>query len=174
MRTGLVGLIVVAAGIAAALTEIIVFSVVHPPDEFWALQGGLWVAMPYLAAVGLALLLRRHHAPLIVLLVALLVAAGLGLPLFANSAGQHAAAEQQVKTAVLPGEDPSRGPAGMRKSGAEASAAITWGVSVVLAVVLPPVQLALVVIPTAIGYLVYALAWRRGKGADEGADQAED
>src|SRR5215217_7113356 len=105
MRPGLVGLIVIGAGIGAALTEVIVFRMVTPPDEASALLGGLWVAMPYLTTAGLALLVRRHHAPLIVLLVALLIAAGVGVPMFSNAATQQAISEQQVKTAVQPGED---------------------------------------------------------------------
>jgi hypothetical protein len=168
MRPGFTGLILIGAGIAAALTEVIVFRMVRPPDGASALLGGLWVAMPYLAAAGLALLVRRHHAALIALLVALLVAAGVGLPLLGNAATQQAAAERQVKTAVQPGEDPDRGPAAMRKSGAEIGHSITSVFSILLAVFVPPIQLGVVLVPTAIAWAVSALR----KGAAEGVHLA--
>jgi hypothetical protein len=167
MRKGLVGLIVIGTAIAAALTELILFRIVRPPDETSALLGGLWVALPYLATAGLALLLHRRPATLIVLLIGFLIAAGFGLSLLGNAATQQAIAEQNVKTAVLPGEGPNRGPAGMRKSGAEVGAAITGVFSILLLVVVPPAQLAVVVIPTAIGYGVSALARTRRMDEDE-------
>src|SRR5262249_49136558 len=108
----------------------------------------------------------------LVLLVAFLAAAGIGLSLLGHAATEQAIAEQQVKTAVQPGEDPSRGPAAVRKSGAEMGAAITGVVSGLLLVVVPPGQLAIVVIPTAIGYGVSALWWKRGKDWDEGSQPA--
>jgi hypothetical protein len=168
MRPGLAGLIVVGAAIAAAVTEVIVFRVVNPPDGASALLGGLWVAMPYLAAAGLALLVRRHHAALITLLVALLVAAGVGLPLLGNAATQQAAAERQVQTAVQPGEDPHSGPAAMRKSGAEIGQSITSVFSVLLAVFVPPIQLGVVLVPTVIAWAVSALR----RGSAEGGELA--
>jgi hypothetical protein len=170
MRTGFVGLVVLGAGVAAALAELILFRTARPPDEASALLGALWVAMPSLATAGLALLLRRHHTPLVVLLIAFVIASGVGLSLLGNSATQQAAAEQQVKDAVLPGEDPSRGPAAMRKSGAEAGAAITGALSILLLVVVPPVQLAAVVIPTGIAYAVSAPGRRRRAGPEVGSE----
>jgi hypothetical protein len=156
------------AGIAATLTEVIVFRTASPPDGASALIGGLWVAMPYLAAAGLAFLARRHHAALVVLLVALLVAAGFGLPLLGNAAAQQADAEQQVKTAVQPGEGPHSGPAAMRKSGAEVGQRITSIFSILLAVFVPPIQLGVVLVPTAIAWAVSAPR----KGAAEGGELA--
>jgi hypothetical protein len=167
MRKGLVVLIVLGAAISAVLTELILFRMVSPPDEGSALLGGLWVALPYLAAAGLALLLHRRPAALIVLLISLLIAAGFGLSLLGNAATEQGIAEQKVKTAVLPGEDPNRGPAAMRKSGAEVGAAISGVFSIVLLVVLPPIQLAAVVIPTAVGYGVSALVGLRRKDPEE-------
>src|SRR5262249_4135010 len=152
----------IGAGVAAALTELILFRTARPPDEASALLGALWVAMPYLATAGLALLVRRHTPPLVVLLVAFRGASRPGPSLLGNPPPHQAAAGQQVKDAVLPGEDPSRGPAAMRKSGAEAGAAITWGLSILLLVAVPPVQLAAVVIPTGIAYAVSALGRRAG------------
>src|SRR5258708_21705984 len=62
MRPRLVGTIVIVAGMAAGASEFILFSLVRPGKAF-ALLGALWVAMPYLATAGLALLLRRHRPP---------------------------------------------------------------------------------------------------------------
>src|SRR5436853_493827 len=75
-------------------------------------SAGLWVAMAYLAAAGLAVLFRRHAAALVVLLVALLIVASVGLSLLSASATQQEVAEQQVSDAVQPGEDPHHGPGG--------------------------------------------------------------
>jgi hypothetical protein len=160
-------LIVLGAAISAVLTELILFRMVSPPDESSALLGGLWVALPYLAAAGLALLLHRRPTTLIVLLIAFLLAAGFGLSLLGNAATQQGIAEQNVKTAVLPGEDPNRGPAAMRKSGAEAGAAISGVFSILLLVVVPPIQLAAVVIPTAVGFGVSALVRLHRKDPEE-------
>ena len=157
MRPGLVGLIVIGAGIAAALSEILLFRMVRPPDATSAVLGGLWVALPYLAAAGLAVLLRRHAAALVVLLVALLIAAPVGLSLLNASATQQQTAEQQVRDAVQPGEDPEHGPAGMRKAGADMGAAVSSVFSILFAVVIPPVQLAAVLIPALIAFGVSVL-----------------
>jgi hypothetical protein len=134
---------------------------VNPPDPSSALLGGLWVAMPHLAAAGLAYLGRRHPAALVTLLVCLVGAAVVGVFLLDASATAHEESRRQVATAVLPGEDPNSGPAGMRKSGAETGEAATGAFAILLVVVLPPVQLAAVVIPAAIAWGVSALARRR-------------
>jgi multisubunit Na+/H+ antiporter MnhG subunit len=163
MRLGLVGLIVAGAGVAAALSELFVFRMVRPPDATAAALGGLWVAMPYLAAAGLAVLFRRHAAALVVLLVALLLAAPVGLSLLNASAARQEVAEQQARDAVRPGEDPDHGPAGMRRAGADLGAAVGGAFSILLVVVLPPAQFAAVLIPTVIAYGVSALL--RGREA---------
>src|SRR5262245_52245388 len=119
MRQGVISLIVAGAVIAAGLTELIVFRVVSPPDESAALLGGLWLAMPYLVAVMLAVMFRRQPVPLTVLLVTLVLSSAAGVSLFSNMVANQKAAELEVKNAVLPGEDPDHGPAAMRRSGAE-------------------------------------------------------
>ncbi len=55
----------------------------------------------------------------------------------------------------------------MRQTGAEAGAAFAWLFSVLLFVVLPPAQLAAVVVPAGIAYAVRALA----RGGDRGPDR---
>jgi hypothetical protein len=174
MRMGLVGLIVIGAAIATVLTELLLLGMVSPPDEAWAFLGGLWVALPYLATAGLALLLRRRPVMLLVLLSAVLIVAWFGLSLLGHAATQQVIAEQKVKKAVLPGEDPNKGPAAMRKSGAELEAFFTTGFSILLLLVVPAIQLALVVIPTAVAYGVSALARTRRKDPDEKSEQAPD
>lgn len=120
------------------------------------------MAMPYLATAGLALLLRRHRAALIVLLVAFLLSAGGGLSLLGNMAARQAEADEQVKNAMQPGEDPSRGAAAMRKSGAEMGPSISSVISTMLAMFVPPTQLAFVVLPTGVVAAVSALRKRAG------------
>jgi hypothetical protein len=159
MRLGLAGWIVIGACVATAISELILFLTFNPPREGVPLAT-LWVAMPYLATAGLALLLRRHHTALMVLLVSSVLAAGAGLSVLAKIGAANADAQQQVRDAVQPGEDPSSGGAGKRKAGAEIGADITWLFSVLLLVVVPPVQLAMVVIPTVIGYVVSAVSRR--------------
>ena len=166
MRSGLVGPIVVGAVIAAAATELIVFRMVSPPDESAALLGGAWLAMPYLVALMLAFLFRNSPVPLTVLLVALALSSTAGISMLANMAVNQKAAEQDVKNAVRPGEDPKSGPAGMRKTGAEVGQTITNLFSVLVAVFVPPVQLAFIVIATLIAWGVSAVAGG-GKGLGE-------
>jgi multisubunit Na+/H+ antiporter MnhG subunit len=157
MRPWLLGAVLLGSAVAGILTEVILFRMVRPPDATAAVLGGLWVAMPYVAAAGLAVLFRRHAAALVVLLVALLIAAPVRLSLLNASATQQETAEQKVRDAVQPGEDPDHGPGGMRKAGADMGAAVSGVFSILLAVVLPPVQLAAVLIPTVIAYGVSAL-----------------
>jgi hypothetical protein len=87
---------------------------------------------------------------LIVLAVLLAVVAFVGISFNYSAVSQQAVAEQEVKAAVQPGEDPNHGPAAARKSGAEMGAAIGFGFMLVLAVVIPPVQTAVIAIPTLI------------------------
>jgi hypothetical protein len=157
MRSTMTWLIVVGAVVATAVTEFLVFGTVQRPDGGITALAGLWLAAPYLAAIGLALLLRNRPVAQIVLLVAFVIAAGIGLTLFGNAAINSADAEEQLRTAVQPGEDPSSGPGAKRKAGAEIGTDITWGVAVALAAFVPPIQFAVVVIPTLIGWGVVAL-----------------
>jgi hypothetical protein len=163
MRPWLVGAIVLGSAVAGTLTELIVFRMVRPPDSTAAILGALWVAMPYLAAAGLAVLFRRHTAALIALLIALLVAAPVGMFLFDASATQQEIARRQAENAVLPGEDPAHGPAAMRKAGADMGVAAGGVFSILLAVMLPPLQLAAVAVAAGIGYGVGACLRRRGE-----------
>jgi hypothetical protein len=141
---------IAGAAVAAAVTELLVFRYTKPPDASATVLGGLWLAMPYFVTVMLAYIFSRQQGPLTVLAVLLALAAFVGISFTASAVSQQAAAEQQAATAVLPGEDPSHGPAAMRKSGAEMGAAIGFGFLIVLAIVVPPVQTAVIVIPTVI------------------------
>jgi F0F1-type ATP synthase assembly protein I len=167
MRPGLIGAVLLGSAVACALSEIIVFQATSPPDVTAAVLGGLWIAMPYLVAVGLAVLFRRHAATLAVLLIALVIAAPTGVSLLHASAAQQEVSKEQVRNAVQPGEDPDHGPAAMRKAGAEMGAAFGWGFSILLAVILPPIQLVAVLIPTLLAYGIAAL-FRRQQKAEAG------
>lgn len=162
MREGLVGVVLAVSAAAAAFTVHTVLRIAKPPDETAAVLGVLWLAMPYLAAAGLALLVRRHVPPLAVLLVALLAASIVGSYLFDTAASQQLAAETLARTTVLPGEDPDRGPAGTRHASAELGADIGGVFSILICVVLPPVQLVAVVLPTLIAYAITVGLGRRG------------
>jgi hypothetical protein len=160
LRPLLLSAVLLGSAVAGILTEMFLFRMFTPPDWTAAAIAGLWVAMPHLAAVVLAVLFRRRIAVLLMLLVALVAAAPIGVSLFnASAIGQEAAA-QQVRDAVHPGEDPDSGPAGMRKAGADMGAAVSSAFSIMLVVVLPPVQVAVVSIPTLIAFGISAL--RRG------------
>lgn len=162
MRTSLTALIIVGSVVAAVVTEFLVYGAVQPPDAMSAFLGGVWLAAPYLLAIVLALLFGPRTGPLIVLLVTLVVAASVGLSLFGKAASEQANARTQVKNAVLPGEDPTRGPAAMRKTGAELGADIGWGFMILLAVMVPPVQLGLIVVPSVVAFAIaFASAPRR-------------
>ncbi len=155
MQPWLSSAIFLGCAVATALTELFFFRVGRPPDAVAAVLGGLWLAMPYLAAAGV---FRRHTPALVTLLLALLIVATAGLSVFHASATQVEVAEQQARDAVQPGEDPHHGPGGMRQAGADMGAAISWGFSILLAVVVPPVQLAALLLPTLIAWGVTALA----------------
>jgi F0F1-type ATP synthase assembly protein I len=152
MQQWLAGSVLLASAVAGILSELFLFRVGRPPDEVAAVLGGLWIAMPYLAAVGMAALFRRSTPALVALLIALLITSGVGLSMYHASAKQQEAAEQQLRDAVQPGEDPDHGPAAKRKTGAEVGVAIGWAFSILLLVVLPPVQLAAMFLPTLITY----------------------
>jgi hypothetical protein len=161
VRLTLFRLILAAAAVAAVATEVLLGRLVTPPDAGSAVLGGLWLAMPYLGAAGLAGLTRRHTPALVTLLVALVVAGGVGLFLLDASATQEEAARRQVETAVRPGEDPDRGPAAARQVGADLGATVSGAFSILLCVFLPPLQLTAVTVPTVIAWVVSALFRRR-------------
>jgi hypothetical protein len=163
-----VGAIVLLSTAAAIASVALIFRAVHPPDSTAAVLGGLWIALPYLAAVGLAVLLRRRTPVLVALVVGLALVAPVGIYLLKATAQQQEQARQQVATSVGPGEDPSHGPAGMRKAGAEMGEAVGSVFSILLAVVLPPVQLAVVLIAAGIGLGVSAWSNRRPPAGDFG------
>jgi hypothetical protein len=154
VRAWLVGAIVLTAAVAAVLTEMHVLRMARPPDATAAVLGGGWVALPYLVAAGLAIAVRRHAHALVALLVTLLAAAVVGVFLFDTSATAMETARRQAATAVLPGEDPSSGGAGMRKAGADAGVTITGVFSILVAVVVPPAQLAAILVAAGVGAFV--------------------
>jgi hypothetical protein len=168
MRPWLLGAVLIGSAAGCALSELFLLRTGRPPDASSAVLAGLWLAMPYLGAAGLAALFRRHTPALTALLIALLVTAPVALSLYHASATQQEIAEREAETAVLPGEDPARGPAAMRKTGADVGAALTWGFSVFLAVVVPPVQLAALLFPTLITWGATGLARRREAQREEG------
>jgi hypothetical protein len=154
MRSGLFTAIGIFAAVGGGLSLYFVLSMVNPPDESAYVLGGLWILMPYLTALLVAGLGRRNKAVLVTLLVALALTTFVGVSFYQSSAAMHADARHQVETAVLPGEDPHSGPAGMRKAGADAGAMISDVFSILFAVFIPPVQFVGVMLPTLIAYAV--------------------
>ena len=167
MRHNLVWAILIVASVACILSEVMLFRLFSPPDTESALIAGAWVAMPFLLTAGMMLLVRRDPTALTVLLIALLGGSGVGVSILNSAVNAREESRKQVREAVLPGEDPHSGPAGMRKAGAEAGATISDVFSIAAVLVVPPAQLAAVVIPTLIGYGVSALARRRADRAEE-------
>lgn len=163
MQRAFVGTLLLGSLLVGVLSEVFVARMVHPPDEAAAFLGGLWIAMPFLATALLTLLIRRHSGALTVLLIVFLIAGGIGLEMYFNAASIHSQAREEVRTAVLPGEDPSHGPAAMRKTGADVGAFVTDVFSILLCVIVPPVQLGFVLFPSLIAYAVS----RRRRGKEE-------
>ncbi|OWK43584.1 hypothetical protein FRUB_03183 [Fimbriiglobus ruber] len=159
------------SAVAGTLTNLILYRVTQPPDAIVAVLGVLWIAMPFLAASMLAVLLRRNTTSLVVLMIALLVVGAVGVSLMNASVTQQEIAQIQAQNAVLPGEDPDHGPGGMRKSGADLGVAIGGAFQILLAVILPPVQLAAVVIPTGVGYGISAWLRSRQRVSDNREDE---
>ena len=137
------------------------FRMFSPPDAEAAFLAGLWIALPYLAAAGLALLFRRRNPALITLAACLGLCAFVGVSMLNASANQHDISQKEVENAVQPGEDPNSGPAGMRKSGADLGAEIGGFFSILICAVLPPLQLAVVVIPSTIVFAISSARRRR-------------
>jgi hypothetical protein len=172
VRPWLVWLIVVGSAVACTLSEIYLFKMVSPPDVQSALLGGLWIAMPFLLAAGLALLARRHRAALITLLVCSILSGVVGVYLLEAAAAERERSRQELATAVLPGEDPNRGAGGKRKAGAEIADTITSVFALFLAVVLPPIQVGAVAVPAGIAWAISA-AVRANRAVDEGRTAVE-
>jgi hypothetical protein len=84
-----------------------------------------------------------------------------GVYLLDASATQREVAAQQPRDTVQPGEDPHHGPGGVRKAHAELGEFVVSAFSILLVVVLPPVQLAAVLILPLIAYGVSALLSKR-------------
>jgi len=161
MRPWLIGAIALGAIIAGTLTELIILRMVNMPDATAISFATLWINMPYLGAIVLAALFRRNKAILIVLLVCVLIVSFVGVSLFDASATQQENARKQADNAILPGEDPNHGPAGMRKANADAGVVVGGFFSILLVVALPPIQLAALTIPTVIGYGLSVLFRRK-------------
>jgi hypothetical protein len=158
VRASLVVPNLVCAAVGLVWVEVLLYRLTTPPDPTSAVAGALWLGLPYLAAAALAGLARRHRAALVTLLVTLVLAGGIGLYLLTVATIEHERSHHEVATAVQPGEDPNRGAAGMRKSGAEMGEFFTGALSLFLCVVIPPVQLAVIAVPTSIAWFVSALA----------------
>ena len=145
------------SAVAAIISEVMLFRMFNPPDTTAALIGGGWVAMPYVGTIGMAMLVRRTSTALIVMLISLLLVSYVGVSALNSVADSQDESHRQVRDAVLLGEDPNSGPAGMRKSGADVGAMVTDVFAIAFVAFLPPVQLVVVVIPTLIGYGISAL-----------------
>jgi hypothetical protein len=162
MRSGVPAAIGIVAAVGGGLSLFFVYSKVKPTDETAFVLGGLWILMPYLTALIIAGLCRRHRGVLITLFVALSFVTFVGVSMYQSSVAAHADARHQLAPAVLPGEDPNSAPAALRKSadeimrkaGAEIGAGITNVFSFLIAVVIPPVQSVGVAVPTLIAYVV--------------------
>jgi hypothetical protein len=146
---------------SAAVAVVIVGHVFPPPDATAAALGVAWLGGPYLLAAGLAVLLRRRAAVLVALLVTVALAGTVGAMFYDGVAGGVAEARRQAETAVLPGEDPPRAPAAMRKSGADLGQFFAEAFGVVVLAVVPPVQALAVALAGGVGYAVSV--WRRGR-----------
>jgi hypothetical protein len=153
MRIWLVLAITAIAAVAGVLSLLFVFSMVEPPDATAYVLGGLWLLLPYLAATLFAVCFRRLASTLVVLLIASIAAAFVGVTLYQSSAAQNAIARNQAKAAALPGEDPNSGPGGMRKAGAEMGAAVSSVFSILLALIMPPAQFVVIVLPALVSLL---------------------
>ncbi|MDB5307546.1 MAG: hypothetical protein JWO38_1748 [Gemmataceae bacterium] len=173
MHPRLVGAILLASVIAGTLSEIALYRISRLTDLWPQILGWVWVAMPYLVAVGLAFLLRRNTVGLVVLLIALLLVAPVGVFLLDDSVTQQAIAEQQARDSgrrvwmVKAGPDGADGP--------DEGVPMHRMFSKLWFSILPTYQLAAVVIPTGIGYgFSVWLRWRQGRAGDRPANRGLD
>jgi hypothetical protein len=162
MRSGLLTAIGLVAAVGGILSLVFVFSMVKLADETAYVLGSLWILLPYLTTLFAAGLFRRNRTVLLTLFVALVPVTFVGVSFYQSSAAQHAQSRRLVETAVDPGEDPNSAPAAlrmsgaeiMRKAGAEIGEDISNLFSILIVVVIPPVQFVGVVLPTLIAYAV--------------------
>jgi phosphotransferase system glucose/maltose/N-acetylglucosamine-specific IIC component len=152
----------IGSAVAAVLT---LLPVVDPPDTTAATLGVIWIGLPSLLAIGLAVLGCRRRGLLVALLMALALTAVPGLYLYGQVVTEVSTARQEAATAVQPGEDPDRGPAGMRKAGADMGVFVTDGISLFVLAIVPPAQLVVVAIAAGVGALV---SHTRANGSDSG------
>jgi hypothetical protein len=150
-----------AALVSTVFAVLFVSRAFPPPDSTAAALGVAWLGGPFLLAVILAVILRRHSAALWALLVTVALAGTVGAVLYDSVASGALKARREAETAVLPGEDPHSGPGGMRKAGADFGAFVTDVVGVAVLVVVPPVQALAVAAAAGIGYALSA--WRQGR-----------
>jgi hypothetical protein len=153
--------VLLAALASAALAVAFVSRAFPPPDASAAVIAAGWLGGPYLLAGVLAVVLRRRSAVLGSLLAAVALGGVVGAVLFAEVADAVVTARQQAVTAVLPGEDPDRGPGGMRRAGADLGSFVTDVFGVAVVVVVPPVQAFAVAAAAGVGYALSV--WRRGR-----------
>ncbi|HET6576250.1 MAG TPA: hypothetical protein VFG68_21795 [Fimbriiglobus sp.] len=118
-----------------------------------------WVGGPFVLAAVLAVVFRRRSAVLTALLAVVAVGGAVGTVLFAQVADAVVTARRDVERAVLPGEDPTRGPAAMRKTGADIGSDLTELFAVTVGLVVPPVQTVAVALAAGIGFALSA--WLR-------------
>ncbi len=103
MRRQLFSATLLASAVGCALAELFFVRTGHPPDVISAALAALWLAMPYLGAIGLAAVSRKHTPALATLLVALLATSTVALLLYHASATQQETAEQQAGEATRRG-----------------------------------------------------------------------
>jgi hypothetical protein len=160
-----------AALVSTALAVLFVSRAFPPPDSTAAALAVGWLGGPYLLAGVLALLLRRHSTALGALLATVVLAGAVGAVVYDSIASGVIKARREAETAVLPGEDPNHGPAGMRRAGADLGSFVTDVFGVAVLVVVPPVQAFAVAVAGGIGYALSV--WRRGRAETRRVWEAE-
>ena len=160
MRRGLFLVTVIGSAVAAVATEAILTRLLHQVDGSLAMLACAWAGLPYILAALLAYVRRTRTAQLAAVLVALALSAFVGLSLFGNALVMTEKSDRDVSHAVLPGEDPSHGPAAMRKTGADAGQAIGRVVSAGLIALVPLAQLLVIAVASIAGYIVSAVTRR--------------
>ena len=146
----------IASAIATTIAAFLVIRAFPPPDSTAVVLGLAWVGGPFFLASVLALAFSRWRPVTLALLTAVALAGVAGTAIYLWVSFEVTSARQEVATAVLPGEDPSRGPAAMRKSGAEMGSFLTDLFGVAALVVVPPLQVLSVIVATGIGFALSA------------------
>ena len=142
-----------------------------PPDSSAVGLLIVWLGGPFLLAVVLAVVLRRHRAALWTLLATVVLAGAVGTSVYDSVAGGVLQARREAETAVLPGEDPKSGPAAKRKTGADLGSFFADVFGIVVLVVVPPVQAFAVATAGGIGYALSV--WLRGRAEARRVWEAE-